>query len=85
MHVSECIRAKKLSYNENGKFKYILSISIRKTDYGRKVALSGWAFSQYSDLSYSTGKAGAYSLITSVSIKWIVADDVFISFIQSHS
>ena len=45
IRIYECIRGKEFSYNENGKFPYILSTHTgKKTDDGGKVALSGGIF-----------------------------------------
>ena len=60
-HVCECIRGKKLDNNENGKFQYILSTPIGKTEYGGKVALSGGIFYNISVFPYSKRKGKLHS------------------------
>ena len=59
--IYECIRGKDFSYNENGKFLYILSNPIEKTGQRGKKALSGGAISQYSSLYYSKRKGSLLS------------------------
>ena len=74
--IYECIRGKDFSYNENGKFWYILSNPI-KPDNGGKVALSGGAISQYSSLYYSKRKGSLLSdnisIIQLGSCWWLVS------------
>ena len=74
-HVYECIRGKKLGYNENGKFQYILSTPIgKKLNMGEKWLYQVGYFTIY--LSFPVAKErGNYILTTSVSIKWTVVDD----------
>ena len=59
--IYECIRGKDFSYNENGKYWYILSIPLGKTWKRGKVALSGGGISQYSSLYYSKREGGLLS------------------------
>ena len=55
-YVYECFIGKYFSYNENGKFQYILNTPIRKIDNWGKVAQSAGGNLQYSCPSYSKGK-----------------------------